>query len=118
MKSSGSPEAIELGVDPAGEHGAEQRADLGRGDEVAAATGLAAGRVEAVLAVQRDGQVLVEAQRPAQRDRALDSSSAAEGTGEIGDCADLGDQAGHAHRTPACRRRMMASAAMQRAPAP
>ena len=65
-KIGGLSETIKLGIDEAREHGAEQRTNLGRCDEVTAATGTTNLRIETLLAVQRIVEVLVEAQLLAQ----------------------------------------------------
>ena len=65
----GTAEADELGVEEAGDDRSEERADLGRGEEVATPAGLP-GRgsgVEAVLAVQGEVHELPERDRPAGR---------------------------------------------------
>lgn len=62
----GLSEPIEFGINPACEHGTEQRPDFWRGDEISAATGTTGNRVEALLAVQRLVEILVEAQQLVQ----------------------------------------------------
>ena len=55
-------EAPVLGIDPACQHGTEQGANLGRGEEVPPPPGLPARGVETVIAVKGDAHELVEAQ--------------------------------------------------------
>ena len=67
LEVGGLPEPIELSLDPAGEHSAKQRPDLGRCDEVATSTCTTATRttgtrVETLLAVQRYLDEFIEAQ--------------------------------------------------------
>ena len=79
-------------VEGAGDDGAEQRADLGRGEEVTVATGCATGRVEAlVLVVQRGLDEGSERQGAPPRDVGEEQMLSGEGH-KAADVAEAADQ--------------------------
>jgi hypothetical protein len=61
-------QALALGLDEPGDDGTEQRPDLGRGQEIAAAAGDPTRSVEAVRPVEGEIEVAIEPQRTAAGD--------------------------------------------------
>ena len=90
----GPPEPFPLGIDEPRDDSAEQRPDLGRGDEVAAPAGPSDAAVEAVLAVQRESMNSSKRIAPPAASIAARMSSAAERTGEVLQVAEAQDQSG------------------------